>query len=129
MQTEVIDGCYTLAGSVVEVPESHQVERLHKDLAISAKAQVRHVLDVVPQPFTELGRVSTPHLGQSGDAGPHVMSAVLLWRVTVEVFHEERPRTHQTHFAAQNVQQLGKLIQACLPQPTAYGRQPFGVRK
>src|SRR5262245_13244904 len=101
----------------------------HKeDFQIKQKRAVCHVPDVQIQFLLPGDGIATVDLGPSRDPGPDLMSASLHARVTVEVCHEQGPRSNQAHLAAKYIPELRKFIQAQAPGETRQGRKSFGIR-
>ena len=57
------------------------------------------------------------------------MSSHLLRGVAVDVLHEQGARADETHLPSQNVEQLGKLVEAGLAEKPADRRDPLAVRE
>ena len=67
-------------------------------------------------------KIAALQLCKAGEAGAHLQPAGLLGRVALRDFKEGRTGADQTHFAAKNVPELGKFVEAPAPQKTAHTR-------
>jgi hypothetical protein len=84
----------------------HLADGQSDDLQVEREAPVVHIPHVELEPVLEFEGMAALHRGPAGDARPYVVPAPLFWRVRVEVFREERPRSHEAHLAAEYIPQL-----------------------
>ncbi len=87
-------------------------QRHKEDLDIQPESTVIHIPDVELEFLFPRERVAAVHLRPAGDAGAHFVAACLFRRVTLEVLHQQRARTHQAHIAFKHIEEFRQLIQA-----------------
>ena len=74
--------------------------------------------------FFEGDGAAAVDLPQAGDARADAEAAALPVLIeSLVIPHGKRPGAHQAHVALQDVEELGKLINARLPQELPHGRQ------
>ena len=81
------------------------------------------------EPLFPRERVAPVDLRPAGDPRTHVVTPRLTRRVEGQIFHQQRPRTHETHVAPQDVVELRQLVEAGRTQPTPEGRHALGVAR
>src|SRR5437899_2674106 len=67
------------------------------------------------------------HLPQARHAGGYLEPLEMLWREMLRLVVQARSRADEGHFAAQDVDQLRKLIETRLAQPAAKRRHRVGT--
>ena len=55
------------------------------------------------------------------------MPAGLLWRIAIQILHEQRPRPYQTHVSTEYVPKLRQLIEARSPEKTSQPRDALFI--
>ena len=98
-----------------------------QDRQVEAHGPSVDVLHVEGEPFVPADGVAAADLSEPGKAGPHLVPAGLRGRVAREVRHQQRPRPHQGHVAAQHVEQGRQLVEARGAEEPARAGQPRGV--
>ena len=102
----------------------HGRQRQPDDLQVAGERVVVHVLDVILHRLV-VGEVGAAvDLGEAGDAGLHVVAAVVLGRVLLHQLRDLRPRADDAHVALQHVPEVRQLVQARRAQEAADARQP-----
>lgn len=91
---------------------------------IVEKRPVLPVLKIKINPLAEAERVAAHNLGQTADARYAFEPQVINVRIRFNLRRQMGPRTDQAHVAAKHIPELGKLVQARLPQKGANLRNP-----
>src|SRR5262249_54509036 len=86
-----------------------------------------HVFDVEFELALPFQRVATTDLRQTGDPRTDVVPARLLRRVAIQVLHQQRTRSYETHRPFKNVEEFGQFIEARGTQDSTDGCQPRPV--
>src|SRR6056297_3409981 len=105
----------------------HHRHRAGQDPGVAGQRPGAHVLHVERQPLGPVELVAAAHLGESGDAGPHLEALVLRTPEAGPVVHRQRTRPHQGDVALHEVPQRRQLVEARGPQPAADAGDALGV--
>jgi hypothetical protein len=81
------------------------------------------------EPLGPTERVPSRNLREAGDARTNVVAPPMIVRIQWKVLHEQRPRSDETHIAAQHVEQLRQLVDRRRSQPPAKRRETAMVRQ
>src|SRR5665811_548140 len=80
------------------------------DLEVQPEGPSVDVVEVLLHPVVELWAVARADLPEPGDAGLHGQPAAVPFVVVDDLVRQRRTRTHETHLAAQHIQELRKLV-------------------
>src|SRR5690554_3412032 len=83
-----------------------------KDFEVQPERNMIDIPDIQAELFFPRNRVSPVDLRPSSNARLNLMPSRLFGRVAVQVVHQQRARTDQTHVALKHVDQLRQLIEA-----------------
>ncbi len=97
--------------------DSRDSER--EDLGVKPQRPAIDIVQVERESLLPSEGVAPAHLRQAGKAGANIMAALLFGRIKGEIIHKEGPRADQAHFAFKNIDELGKLIEACRAKEAA----------
>src|SRR4051794_24380370 len=89
----------------------HRFRSPGKDAKVEHQAPVVDVPDVESEAFLPTGRVTTVDLGPARDPGKYRVTPGLVGRVQREVLDQQRAGADQAHVTAENVQELGDLVE------------------
>jgi hypothetical protein len=81
-------------------------QRAKKYARIERERAALDVLDIEIELFAPGKRVAAGDLGEPGDPGTHAVTTAMSFVVPIQIPGEQRPRSHETHVASQNVPQL-----------------------
>src|SRR5580704_13479097 len=105
-----------LAGAAAR--EDHG-QRLQDELEVLPQAPVIDVLHVQVHPLLERDLIATAHLPDARQAGSNGKPPALPGLVLRDLYGDRRARTHDAHLAAEDIDELGKLVDAVLADETA----------
>src|ERR1035438_5061413 len=93
-----------------------------QDFEIEAERPSIDIFHIQFHPFFEGDGAAAFDLPQAGDAGADAEAAALPILMEPQVITQgKRPGAHQAHVSLEDVEELGKLIDARLPQELPYG--------
>ena|SRR5579885_251292 len=69
------------------------------------------------------------HLGPASEAGFDFVAAALEFAIARQVLRQQRPWTYEAHFAAENIPEFRKLIEAGGAEEAADTRETLGIRQ
>src|SRR2546426_3205762 len=117
-------------GSPPTAPQDHHRHGAEHDSEIFERRLAANVLEVVAYlaaHVTHRRVVALVDLCPARDARPNALAALVALDLLAQVHKDGGllgPRADDVHVAHQDVEQLGQLVQAELPQHPAYGRYP-----
>ena len=88
-------------------PRRHQY-----DFTIQPERVMIDIPQIEKKSLLPVGIIPSVHLRPPCQAGRNEVASLLRRAVMCQVFHEERPRAHEAHFAFQHVEESRKFIQA-----------------
>ena len=95
---------------------------LGEDAGVEGGRAVVDVPDVELDPLLPGDAGAALDLGPAGDPGPDLVAAVLARRVVVDLGGDRRARADDRHLAAQDVDQVGDLVERGAAQEAAGAR-------
>jgi len=116
-----------LPGRTDVLAADHLPDREQKDAQIQPEALVIHIPDIKPELFLPGDGIAAIDLGPATEARLHIVAASLLPGIQRQVLHQQRPWADETHLTAEDIDQLGQLVDRGDPQPAAERREPLGI--
>src|SRR3989442_2949482 len=110
--------------------QDDDLEGVEDDGEVQEEGHVLHVVEVelqLPLAVLDRGAVAELDLGPAGDAGPHRVTLVVVRDHLAQLLDEVRAlraRSHEAHLALEDVDDLGQLVEAELPQDAAEPGDP-----
>src|SRR2546429_2588156 len=88
-------------GNAAALQDSQQ--RHHENPQIKREAAVVHIPEIAGEALFPLSGVAAVHLCPSGDPREYTVAARLLWRISIQIFHQQWARTDKTHVAEEHI--------------------------
>jgi len=94
-----------------------------QNLDVEPQGAIVYVPDIQLELFLPIKKVPAAHDDRAGHARLHLMPAHLLRGIKGKVFHEQRPRSYNTHIALEHIPELRDLIQGQASKESTQPRQ------
>ena len=111
----------TISSPGPALEQFEQAEEVERDRGVI------DVPDVEAKPLPERKCVAAMHHGPAREPWTHVVATALLGRVHAQVLREQRARSNEAHVAAQDVPQLGQLVEARGPEEPPEACDPLPI--
>ena len=102
---------------------------LNEDLEVEPQRLMIDVPHVESELVLPRDGIPAADLGETGDPGPDLVAASLLWGVAVEITHQEGTRPDEAHVALHHVPEPGELVKAGAAEELSERNQPLCVRQ